>query len=151
MLLLGSVHPLQVWLSGSSGSGRPKSVEVTWAEAEIRHATKKLLKRISSDKKKLKQEARSVARLAHSSPVVVLEAILNNAVAYDNQIAPLVECCAFMTPFALDCASFMMVSERLHATSGVGLTRYKLCSWACRLPCIFFLLLLRLLLLRGLL
>jgi THO complex subunit 2 len=109
----------QVWLSGSGG--RPKSVEVVWAEAEIRHATKKLLKRISSDKKKLKQDARSVARLAHSSPVVVLEAILNNAVAYDNQIAPLVECCAFMTPFALDCASFMMVRHciRMRGTTSV--------------------------------
>lgn len=102
---------------GASGRGgeRAKAAEELWAEAEIRHATKKLLKRISSDKKKLKQDARSVARLAHSAPLVVLEAMLNNAVAYDNQIAPLVECCSFMTPFALDCASFMMVQQTLSA------------------------------------
>ena len=50
-----------------------------------------------------------MAKFAHGNPLVVFDRLLNNAVAYDNQIAPLVECLALMPPLALDCGAFMIV------------------------------------------
>jgi hypothetical protein len=47
--------------------------------------------------------------LAHANPLVVFDRMIANAVSYDNQIVPLVECCSFMSPFSLDVASFMLV------------------------------------------
>lgn len=50
-------------MSGGKGpSARPRALEVVVAEAEAGHAMKQLLKRISSDRKKLKQDARAVRK-----------------------------------------------------------------------------------------
>uniref|UniRef100_A0A7S2R5A3 THO complex subunit 2 n=1 Tax=Rhizochromulina marina TaxID=1034831 RepID=A0A7S2R5A3_9STRA len=105
------------WIGGAGKT----SPEVLKAEAVASHEMKQLLKRISSDKKKLKHDARMLARLSHSNPLIVFDRIIANAVSYDNQIGPLVESLSFVTPFALDCASFMLVRHlRLEMGSGAG-------------------------------
>lgn len=65
----------EAWLSGSVASDkaasvadfgsdeRPRSLELVKAEAEANQTMKQLLKRISNDKKKLKQDQRAVARV----------------------------------------------------------------------------------------
>ena len=108
-------------LAGGSGNEeRPRSPEVRRAEAEALHKVKDLLKKICSDKKKLKQDARTLAKIAHSNPLVVFDRMLQNAVAYENQIGPIVDCLSFMTPLALDCASFMIVRFLKSGRMGAG-------------------------------
>ena len=71
------------------GRGRPSAAPAT-------------LKRVANEKKNTKAAGRALAKIAHANPGAVFGVILTQVEAYDNLIAPIVDCLGCLTPLAYD-------------------------------------------------
>ena len=66
---------------------------------------------MTAEGKNLKVIGRSLAKLAHSNPMVVFDKALTHAEVYENFISPTVESLNFMTNFSFDVLSFMLIQH----------------------------------------
>ena len=62
------------------------------ADARVAQRCRQTLKRVANEKKNTKAAGRALAKIAHANPGAVFGVILTQVEAYDNLIAPIVDC-----------------------------------------------------------
>jgi THO complex subunit 2 len=90
------------------GVAYEKHPALIMAKAKALNATKKVLRRVA--KENVKQIGRGLAKIAHSNPVIVFDAILSQIESYDNLIQPMVDSFKYLTPLGFDILSFMLIT-----------------------------------------
>jgi THO complex subunit 2 len=90
------------------GVAYEKHPALIMAKAKAVNATKKIMRRVA--KENVKQIGRGLAKIAHSNPVIVFDAILSQIEAYDNLIQPMVDSFKYLTPLGFDILSFMLIT-----------------------------------------
>ncbi|KAF2666280.1 hypothetical protein BT63DRAFT_458641 [Microthyrium microscopicum] len=92
------------WFQGTTSKLPALKDQFTLAEAE----TKDILKRIS--KQNTKEMARSLAKVATSSPGIVFRATLNQIEAYGNLIPVVIECARYFTTMGYDILTWSILT-----------------------------------------
>lgn len=81
--------------------------ELRVKRAEVERDAKGLLKRLSVDN--VKQFGRSLAKIAHTNPLILFDIALNQIQSYDNLITPIVESARYLTPFGYDALAYSLL------------------------------------------
>jgi hypothetical protein len=97
------------------------------AEQHAASETRSILKRLS--KETVRDSARKLSKLAASNPLVVLDQLLGRVEVYDNFISPVVESLKFMTPFALDVGSYLLIRRLASERSLLVRTGLSVSQW----------------------
>ena len=77
-----------------------------------------VLKRLSKDT--IRESCRQVAKVTHSSPLVMFTTVLNQIESYDNLVSVMVEAVRFVSPLGLDVLGFCMLSRLCGSTNNEG-------------------------------
>jgi len=97
---------------------RKKPLGLVEAEMHAGKDARYCLKRLSMET--LKEACRSVAKVAHSNPLVMFTTILNQIESYDNLVSVMVDALRFVTPLGLDVLGFCMLSRLCGSASSEG-------------------------------
>lgn len=93
------------WYQGSTS----RSPDIKAAFESVKAETKDVLKRIS--KTNVKPMARSLARIAYSSPGVVFQVAIAQIESYDNLVETVVECARYFTYLSYDVLTWSLLSS----------------------------------------
>lgn len=77
-----------------------------------------VLKRLS--KETIRESCRQVAKVTHSSPLVMFTTVLNQIESYDNLVSVMVEAVRFVSPLGLDVLGFCILSRLCGSNSESG-------------------------------
>ncbi|XP_063934199.1 THO complex subunit 2-like [Zophobas morio] len=72
-------------------------------------SSKRWMRRISSDDKKVKDSGRKLGKIANGSPLIVLSDIIAKLKRYDNFVVPVVECTKFLTALSRDSMLYCLI------------------------------------------
>lgn len=88
---------------------------------------KRVMRRVS--KENVKQSARLLGKCMSMAPLVTAKVIIDQIEAYDNMILPLVECCRFASPLAMDCLLLVLLEQLQADRSRVKLDGVNVAEW----------------------
>ena len=109
--------------SGLSSSPNGKPLPNVEREIEAGKNARYALKRTSKDN--IRDMSRQLAKVTHSSPLVVFTTILNQIESYDNMVEVMVEAQRFANPLGLDVLGYCILSRLSGMTGGINRSRLK--------------------------
>lgn len=91
------------WRDQIYSTGPELSVARSMALSDIRRVLRRLTR------ENVRQYGRLIAKIAHANPIVVFPVILDQLMAYDNLIQPVVDSLKYLTPLGFDVLGFVLI------------------------------------------